>query len=156
MNILAIDPGPEQSAFVVWDGSVKDHGTVENGVLKAFLRSRLEVMTCKLMAIEMVACYGMPVGKEVFETCVWIGRFLEAWSEDWTKVYRNDVKIHLCQSMKAKDGNIRQALIDKHGPVGTKKVPGKLYGISGHLWAALAVADYAWDVKAPHVARQLF
>jgi hypothetical protein len=45
--------------------------------------------------------------------------------------------------MRAKDANIRQALIDKLGAVGTKKAPGPLYGISGHLWAALAVADYA-------------
>lgn len=147
MSILAIDPGPELSAFVVWNDGVLDSGTVENGVLRAFFSSRLEVMKSELLAIEMVACYGMPVGKEVFETCVWIGRFIERWGAPRSqKVYRKDVKMHLCHSMKAKDGNIRQALIDKHGPVGTKKAPGKLYGIAGHLWAALAVADYASDL----------
>jgi hypothetical protein len=144
--ILAIDPGPVLSAFVVWNDRVVDSGTVDNLVLKDFFHSRHEVIGADVMAIEMVACYGMAVGKEVFETCVWIGRFIEAWGREHRKVYRKDIKMHLCQSMRAKDGNIRQALIDKHGAVGTKKAPGKLYGISGHLWAALAVADYATDL----------
>jgi hypothetical protein len=46
--------------------------------------------------------------------------------------------------MKAKDANIRQALIDIYGgndkAIGNKKTPGPLYGIKGDLWAALAVA----------------
>jgi hypothetical protein len=45
--------------------------------------------------------------------------------------------------MRAKDPNVRQALLDKIGPVGTKKNPGPLYGVSGHGWSALAVAVYA-------------
>jgi hypothetical protein len=45
--------------------------------------------------------------------------------------------------MRAKDANIRQALIDKIGPQGTKAQPGPTYGIKSHSWAALAVAVYA-------------
>lgn len=142
--ILAIDPGTTHSAFVAWDGKVIDSGFVPNGVLRCFVDARLEFIQAESVAIEMVACYGMAVGKEVFETCLFIGRLQEAFRRKPVRlVYRKDVKMHLCQSMRAKDGNIRQALLDKHGPVGTKKQPGPLYGISGHLWAALAVADYA-------------
>ena len=36
----------------------------------------------------------------------------------------------------------RKALIDKHGAPGTKNARGKTYGISGHLWSALAIADF--------------
>jgi hypothetical protein len=143
MKILAIDPGPEQSAFVLWDGRVEQAGMLSNDAMSRTVycyASRGDVV-----AIEMVACYGMPVGAETFETCVWIGRFTERAAAKVAYVYRKDVKLHLCQSMRAKDANIRQALIDKHGPVGTKKNPGPLYGVSGHLWAALAVADYAAD-----------
>jgi hypothetical protein len=42
---------------------------------------------------------------------------------------------------------VRQALIDRLGPQGTKKNPGPTYGMRSHLWAALAVAVYAGDVK---------
>lgn len=76
--------------------------------------------------IEMIASYGMAVGKEVFDTCVWIGRFKQiAESQDIEVeyIYRKDEKINLCNSMKAKDSNIRQALIDRFGVVGTKRNP---------------------------------
>ncbi|MGM3268072.1 hypothetical protein ACS2UZ_27095, partial [Bacillus cereus group sp. BC255] len=75
------------------------------------------------VAIEMIASYGMPVGKEVFETCVWIGRFSERCNlvQNFmpTLIYRKDVKIHLCGTTKAKDPHIRQRLIDLIGAQGT-------------------------------------
>lgn len=66
----------------------------------------------------------MPVGETVFETCVWIGRFIEIMQRiNYTKIYRKDEKMNICHSMKAKDSNIRQALIDRFGEVGTKRNP---------------------------------
>jgi hypothetical protein len=96
----------------------------------------------------MIASYGMAVGASVFETCVWIGRFVQTASVSGgnvTRVFRKDVKLHLCNSPRAKDGNVRQALIDRLGPQGTKKAPGPTYGVKSHEWAALAVAVYGWD-----------
>jgi len=61
-------------------------------------------------------------------------------------VYRKEVKIYLCGSMKAKDPNIRQALIDRLGDPGTKKNPGPTYGVKSHAWSALAVAVTAEGV----------
>lgn len=142
MTTIAIDPGTDKSGVVIWNGEVLESFEASNDALLDRIRQH-HMGGASVMAIEMIASYGMPVGKEVFETCLWIGRFMEASNISVRLVYRKDVKIHLCGTVKAKDGNIRQALIDKHGPVGTKKQPGKLYGISGHLWAALAVADYA-------------
>lgn len=142
MRILAIDPGPSESGVVIW----------QDGVVDAFIRPNVEIRSRMkartygspdLCAIEMIASYGMPVGKDVFHTCIWIGRFMECAKLPINLVYRKDVKLHLCGTPRAKDANIRQALIDKYGPVGVKKNPGKLYGISGHLWAAVAVADFA-------------
>jgi hypothetical protein len=62
-----------------------------------------------------------------------------------TRVFRKDVKLHLCNSPRAKDANVRQALLDRLGPQGTKKAPGPTYGVKSHEWAALAVAVYGWD-----------
>jgi hypothetical protein len=149
--ILALDPGPAQTGYCAYDGgSVLAAGVMPNDEMLAYLeRAHFRVNGYRL-AIEMIASYGMAVGREVFETCVWIGRFQQAWHkpEAVELVYRKDVKMHLCGTTKAKDANIRQALLDlfpRTGggatpQVGTKKQPGPLYGISTHAWPALGVA----------------
>lgn len=143
MRIIGIDPGTEQTGFVVWDGRVIEAATIPNAEMLARIIAN-DFGGAELCGIEMIASYGMPVGKEVFETVFWIGRFYERSQRNMTtlRVYRKDVKIHLCGTTKAKDSNISQALRDKHGEKGTAKNKGKLYGLSKHLWAAMAVADY--------------
>lgn len=143
MTILAIDPGNTESAFVRYsnDRGIIAKGKVPNQELRDMLRS--QCASTDMVAIEMIACYGMPVGKEVFETCVFIGVLKEIFESKGTPInliYRKDVKMHLCNSVRAKDGNVRQALIDKLGAQGTKKNPGPTYGVSGDIWAALGVA----------------
>lgn len=141
--IVAIDPGNEQSAWVIYDRDhVVDAGINENDAILGMIDCEWDTSTP--LVIEMIASYGMPVGKEVFDTCLWIGRFMEA-ANGAELVYRKDVKMHLCGSMRAKDSNIRQALIDRFGPgkeaaIGLKASPGPLYGFRRDMWAALAVA----------------
>ena len=139
--ILSIDPGNIESAYCVIDK--KTYKPIEFGKINNYeLLQKInndEFEYYDFLTIEMVASYGMPVGKEVFETCVWIGRFIEACKCEWEFVYRKDVKINLCNSMKAKDSNIRQALIDRFGEVGTKKNPGWFYGFKADIWSAYAV-----------------
>lgn len=146
MEILAIDPGNTRSAYVVFNDGIESFGIVANETMREVIKTHID--NCNHLAIEMVACYGMPVGATVFDTCVWIGRFIEAWGKEYTRVYRKDVKMHLCNSMRAKDSNIRQAILDKYPAtgggktpqIGTKAQPGPLFGISKDVWAALAVA----------------
>ena len=141
MKILAIDPGTHDSGHVVFaGGSVIAAGVMSNEKTLNLIREYGDKDYS--LVIEMIASYGMAVGKEVFETCVWIGRFKQAWNppDDVKLVYRKDVKMHLCGTPKAKDANIRQALIDILGPPGTKKAPGGTFGVTSHAWAALGVA----------------
>jgi hypothetical protein len=142
-TVVGIDPGPRDSSYVVWDGSrVVRCGDLPNAELAAYLDS-----ACDPVACEWIESFGMAVGREVFETVFAIGMFSQH-VDGLRLVPRRDVKMHLCQSPRAKDGNIRQALIDRCGVVGTKKAPGPLYGISQHRWAALAVAVTAFDIDA--------
>ena len=151
MKLLAIDPGNTLSAYVVMDEDYKpiDHAKVANQDLLDRIKGGLRGWGITDMAVEMIASYGMPVGKEVFETCVWIGRFLQAADYIPVKrlIYRKDEKMNLCHSMKAKDGNIRQALIDRFGPVGVKKNPGFFYGFKADEWSAFAVGTTYLDMK---------
>lgn len=148
MRILALDPGTTQTGFVMYDdGEIVVSGVLDNESMRNAVLVQAGKLGADVLAIEMIASYGMAVGKEVFETCVWIGRFIEAWGWKHRLVYRKDVKMHLCGTPRAKDANIRQALIDKLGPQGTKKAPGPTYGVKSHAWAALAVAVTAAETK---------
>lgn len=160
---VAIDPGNTHSAVACFDddGAFTLSRKMPNeDLLRSLLvRSPASLWTvgdryyrlaaAQHIAIEGIACYGMSVGAEVFETCFWSGRFVQAWGRDFTKVYRKDVKLHLCHSMRAKDSNIRQSIIDRYGgkekAIGRKKTPGPLYGVSADQWAAIAVGLYFAD-----------
>lgn len=159
MNLLAVDPGPTQSAYVVLDTETRmlaAHGKLPNRELLARLD---DPALANHAVIEAIASYGMPVGAETFETCVWIGRFVERWaagglSPEPDLMFRREVKMHLCGSARAKDPHVRQALIDRYGPgkdlaIGRKATPGPLYGVKTDAWAALGVAvTYADTVRS--------
>lgn len=149
MNIMAIDPGNIESAYVVIDDEYKvlSKGKIDNHALLTILKQNHHDI--KYVAIEMIASYGMAVGKTVFDTCVWIGRFEQALIENKFKVehvYRKDIKMNLCGSNRAKDTNVTQALIDRFAPntrnkgKGTKDDQGWFYGFKKDIWQAYAVA----------------
>lgn len=149
MRILAIDPGNTMSAWCLTEMSSPFCAKKEpNEAVIEMLRKPPTWAMPDVLAIEMIASYGMAVGKEVFETCLWIGRFMEAWearSGTVRLIYRKDVKQFHCGTTRANDANIRAALIDRFGPgreraVGVKRAPGPLYGIKGDEWSALAIA----------------
>lgn len=157
MRLLAIDPGNTQSAYVVIDTDTRkpfEFAKVPNDHLVFTLLEWAGAI--EHVVIEMVASYGMAVGADVFETCVWTGRFQQTFDllspdTDVQLVKRQPVKLHHCHSPKAKDANIRQALVDRFAPgqpnhgKGTKAQPGWFHGFRADIWQAYALAVYAAD-----------
>lgn len=166
-TILAIDPGCTESGWVVIDADdcePREFGKIDNDHLRRLILTGSEKVSADLVVIEMVASYGMAVGKNVFETCVWIGKFAEAVRGNWYPfiepklVYRHDIKLHHCHNPRAKDSNITQALVDRfasgepnHGK-GTKTAPGWFYGFKADIWQAYALAVYVADTLPTGVA----
>lgn len=142
--ILAIDPGNIESAYCIIEKETYkpiEFGKIDN---QQMLKQIGLFKNIDCIVIEKVASYGMAVGKEVFDTCEWYGRFIQKYCDtnDSSRIeyiFRKEVKINLCNSLKAKDSNIRQALIDRFGVVGIKKNPGWFYGFKKDIWSAYAV-----------------
>lgn len=156
MQILAIDPGTEKSGWVLYEPTemrICQCGIDINQTVMNLVRTEIDPDT--YLVAEQISCQGMAVGQETFDTVEFLGAILYAalgnngWDRrhDFT-VKRQKVKTHLCGSARAKDANIRQAIIDRFPPtgggkcrqIGTKKQPGPLYGVKSHCWSALAVA----------------
>lgn len=163
MIIIGIDPGTTQSGYVILHTNtmeILDKGIKDNKSLWDTCGGFNQGFDVDVAVIEMVASYGMAVGATTFETVYWIGMFSSELQRRGTPVvlYKKKIDINpaLCFSNKAKDNNIRQALLDifpangggKTPQVGTTKEPGNLFGVSSHLWSALAVATaYALNNK---------
>lgn len=152
MRLLAIDPGNVQTAWVLFeDGAPVSMGIDAN--------CDLVLRDADHLAIEYMRPRGMPTSQEEMDTQFWAGRFVESfchYKECWTPIGRGEVKMHVCGSMRAKDKNVRQAIIDRFGgkekAIGKKKTPGVLYGAHDDLWSALAIG-VTWLDKHANAAQ---
>lgn len=157
--ILAIDPGPTESAWVfLEDGHPHPFGTYPNEELGACLRNRGFASFSEgtdVAVIELIEPrYGLQMGWETLDTARWIGRFEEALTGVPVGfLKRSEILRHLNvvtsprkgEKRVSADAGVRAALVDRYGgskaeAIGLKAQPGPLYGVSGDVWAALAVA----------------
>lgn len=158
MKILSIDPGPEISAFVLWD--TKKHNFIGHKMgietneslvsyhIDWFKEQKKNNLSFKEMivnyhidkvAIEMIQSYGNPLGRESLETILWIGRFAEN-----MKIRYNDIKISLYARPTIKgqvggrnDTQIRASLRERYGEA---RKGCFLEGVKKDIWSALALA----------------
>lgn len=156
MNVFCVDPGTFCSAYAVWDGvKILDKGHVENDhmttVLAGYSARSGGLADVEVGGIEIMRGFGMPVGKEVFATCYWIGRWASLWARNRAgrfpvPIDRKDVAVHHCLKASAGDTNISAALKDRFGGKGTTKEPGVFFGVAGaDMWSACALAVYLHD-----------
>lgn len=154
MKVFAIDPGTDKSAAVMFDSvsnEIEAAGIFSNADLLNDLRCFNQMSAEYPVVIEMIKSYGNVMGDSVLQTCVWIGRFSEACHLHRIEyIHRKGVVTQLCHNPRAKDSNVRQALIDRFSAgkgetvaIGKKGAEGPLYGVKKDMWAALAVA-VAW------------
>ena len=152
MEILAIDPGTTESAYVGWNGEDMLFKRKEPNIDVLWLLRKYDG-DIRHLVIEEINPYTM--GKTIRDTILWSGRFQEAWENRQGHLFRpvqylsrNDVRQALCGagSPKINDKVIKQALIDrfaygqKNFGKGTKKEPGFFFGFSKDIWQAFALA----------------
>ena len=164
LKILAVDPGTNQSALVSYEVDLcsVDRGkfigalTMPNDKLLVELRTLGEQVRQRgareiKLVIEKPVSYGMPVGAEIFDTCIWIGRFIQVWPRVVDLIGRKSAVREICQDPRGRDTNVRAGLIEFFGgkdvACGTKDVCGPLHDVHGDEWAALAVAVGWSEIK---------
>jgi hypothetical protein len=160
MIVLAIDPGPTESAYYYGDPSDKQGpvalaGKIPNAdLLRQIANGHFDAPDA--IAVEEVVSYGRPVGAEVFCTVRMIGRLEQVIEGVYGKppvlVPKPVMAKWLCLDHRAKDGHIRQRLIDLYGPgkakaIGRKKTPGPLYGMKADVWMAFAHGVHIAETK---------
>ena len=144
-RLIGIDPGPKASGVVLYDGQTREvleaHKAMDLDDLRQFVRMNPAAVVCERTQAgppsTQVVLTTEVVGR-VQELCHWMQRPLYLY-------YRRDVLQALnCAKQGNKDSLVRQACIELHGgdpkvARGTKKAPGRLYGVSSHAWQALGL-----------------
>ena len=160
-KILAIDPGSEQSAYVMWDterhdfvidGGIGDEAglpidekailpneEMHNVVSRAIINIGIE-----LIAIEMIQSYGHAVGRSTFQTILFIGSIMQAAGYEMAVVPTViPVRLYARTTIKGAlggcktDADVRQAIRQRYGEARKGE---KLEGVVKDIWSALALA----------------
>jgi Holliday junction resolvasome RuvABC endonuclease subunit len=155
VTIYAIDPGPTHSGFVIFDPEamrvVESDKALANANVMQWCRDKFFSAPHEF-ACECIEAMYAHVGKETVQTIRFCGAIEEAVISRGGFIHMlspQEVKKRVCGTASAKDPAVRQALIDRLGPPGTKKNPGPTFGVSSHAWRALAVAVAATISQPP-------
>lgn len=168
MLILAIDPGTKQSAYslIREDYSIVSAAKQPNeDVLALIHHGEFDVLVIECMEPRFHApgagkTMGLRIGDEVYETCIWIGRFMEAAyarGKQVFRVFRSEERARLIPTKKnglpplvgkvgeSGDSKMRAALIarfarhDKVNGKGRAANKDFFYGFRADMWNSFAV-----------------
>lgn len=147
--ILAIDPGTIESGYVIVSKGLRivEAGKVWNHqILDIISNNAGHSNTC---LIESMQSYGKPVGQSVFNTCIWIGRFIQSSIHcgvvEYGLIPRKSYAHALCRNTRAvSDAMIRKELEQRFGGYKPGQPLEKLVG-SSDVRSAFAMAVYFTD-----------
>lgn len=158
MTTIGIDPGTRQSAICVFSEKGILHCSMfDNEITCGKVIELCDRYDPDKVFVEDIVSYGMPVGRDTFETVKYIGMLMvRLWDNriEHELVERPVIKEHHCLNRLAKDKNVTAALVDRFDPMrefgkygkGTKKKQGPFYGFSGYdMWSSCAIAVYGYD-----------
>lgn len=134
MRVLAIDPGPTTSGAVLCTFPLRIH-YADPSVPTRHLADFLTYDNCRrpwagldngrleggdVVLLEKIVHYGGKIhaGADTFETCYESGIIARSAELSGVSVYRIDrreIKLHLCGNPRAKDPEIRTAIVDRYG-----------------------------------------
>lgn len=163
VRALAIDVGTTETGYCVADMyNLKpiEFGKVDN----EYLLNQMQIINYDILVYEKFQSYGMGIGQSTIDSIEWNGRYIQTALDRLVKVYpmpRKEVKINICGSLRAKDTNIRLALIDrfakhdfKNGK-GTKKNQDWFYGFKADVWSAYAILVTFHDTKYKEIREEI-
>jgi len=148
MRIMGVDPGTTETGYVVIDEgyAILEAGKIPNEELIAIIKNDLP--SPDYVALESIGSYGMAVGREVFQTCFFIGEVIRTCKDSgtpFTLYARQEYTRRICGVGKINDAVLRQALLLRFG--GDRKgEPLHLLRGNSDKRSAFAVAVYHLDV----------
>lgn len=169
MRLLAIDPGTTHSAYAMIrdDYSIISAAKVSNGELLALVKGgEWDEMAIECMEARHVV--NGVIGAETYDTCYWIGRYMQA-AEDRGKpvhqIYRAQERSRLVPTKKNKlpkhpdyvgagaDSQIRATLIRRFAKHDMKNGKGRaackdtFYGFAKDMWSAFGIGVVYLDMQ---------
>lgn len=141
--LIACDPGTYDSGVVVIGGG--DRILLAEQMPNEDFIGYMKDWPSWHVVIERLHGQGKNIGRETFEACEWVGRFVQAAGpERVTLIRRVDLRFHWTGDTSGDDAALKRAVMDEYGgkeiAIGSKKNPGPLAIIkSPHCWQALAL-----------------
>ena len=148
MNILGLDPGPTESAVVLYAPGQPGHlswaTTKRNAEWHSFFLDQVQSepvlvalgwqATLPTLVIEYMRPRGLPTSQAEMDTMFELGRIVQTWGGPVEKIGRQDATLALTGRRSANDTMVRRALIDRWGGDAAIKGPQKCKLCGGKGW----------------------
>ena len=153
MTVLSIDPGTTMSGYSLVGPAyeVIDAGKVDSGDIGQLIRSINPSVVC----VESMQSYGASVGREIFETCFWIGEYRHVCRQCGIPFHlypRPEYARAIAGVQKVTDSVLRQALLLRFG---SDAKGGPLFKLKGDSDRRSAFALAVYHIDKSHHFRPL-